>query len=74
VLANAIKKSDGSRLSIDQHLFNQKFPKGIIGSFKIDSTGDPTLAGVTVDVVKKGNIQAVTLVNPPLSLAKAALG
>jgi branched-chain amino acid transport system substrate-binding protein len=74
VLANAIKKSNGTRLSIDQHLFNQRFPTGIIGSFRIDSTGDPTLAGVTVDVVKNGNIKAVTLVNPPLSLAKAALG
>jgi branched-chain amino acid transport system substrate-binding protein len=74
VLANAIKKSDGSRLSIDKHLFKQKFPTGIIGSFKIDSSGDPSLAGVTVDVVKNGNIKAVTTVNPPLSLAKAALG
>jgi branched-chain amino acid transport system substrate-binding protein len=74
VLANAIKKSDGSRLSIDKHLFKQKFPNGIIGSFKIDSSGDPSLAGVTVDVVKNGNIKAVTTVSPPLSLAKAALG
>jgi len=74
VLANAIEKSNGTRLSIDQHLFNQKFPKGIIGSFKIDSSGDPSLAGVTVDVVEHGNIKAVSTVNPPLWLAKAALG
>jgi branched-chain amino acid transport system substrate-binding protein len=74
VLAHAIVKSNGTRLSMDKHLFKQKFPKGIIGSFKIDSTGDPTLAGVTVDVVKHGKIKPVTLVNPPLSLAKAALG
>jgi branched-chain amino acid transport system substrate-binding protein len=74
VLANAIVKSNGTRLSIDKFLFNQKFPKGIIGSFKIDSSGDPSLGGVTVDVVKNGNITAVATVNPPLSLAKAALG
>jgi len=74
VLAHAIVKSNGTRLSMDKHLFKQKFPKGIIGSFKIDGTGDPTLAGVTVDVVKSGKIKPVTLVNPPLSLAKAALG
>jgi branched-chain amino acid transport system substrate-binding protein len=74
VLANAIEQSNGSRTSIDKHLFNQKFPKGIIGSFKIDSTGDPTLAGVTVDVIKSGAIKPLTLINPPLSLAKAALG
>jgi ABC-type branched-subunit amino acid transport system substrate-binding protein len=74
VLAHAITKSNGSRLSIDKHLFKQTFKKGIIGSFKIDSSGDPSLGGVTVDVVKHGNIKAVTQVNPPLSLAKAALG
>jgi branched-chain amino acid transport system substrate-binding protein len=74
VLANAIVKSNGTRLSIDKFLFNQKFPKGIIGAFKIDSSGDPSLGGVTVDAVKNGNITAVTTVNPPLSLAKAALG
>ncbi len=74
VLANAVKKSNGTRLSIDQHLYHQKFPQGIIGSFKIDGTGDPTLGGVTVDVVKKGAIKPVTLVKPPVSLAKAALG
>jgi branched-chain amino acid transport system substrate-binding protein len=74
LLARAITSGNGTRLSTDQHLFNQNFPNGIIGSFKIDATGDPTLAGVTVDVVKGGSIKPVTLVNPPLSLAKAALG
>jgi branched-chain amino acid transport system substrate-binding protein len=74
VLANAIKKSNGTRSSIDSHLFNQKFPTGIIGSFKIDSSGDPSLAGVTVDVIKSGKIKVVTTINPPVSLAKAALG
>ena len=49
VLANAIAKSDGTRASILKGLYNQSFPKGIIGSFKIDNTGDPNLGGVTVD-------------------------
>jgi branched-chain amino acid transport system substrate-binding protein len=74
VLANAIKKSNGTRLSIDQHLYNQSFPTGIIGSFKIDSTGDPSLGGVTVDVIKKGVITPLKVVNPPASLAIKALG
>jgi branched-chain amino acid transport system substrate-binding protein len=75
VLANAIEKSNGSRSSIDQHLFNQNFPNGIIGAFKIDSSGDPSLGGVTVDVIKKGGaIVPVTVVQPPVSLAKKALG
>ena len=39
VLANAITKSDGTRASITKNLYNQSFPKGIIGSFKIDSIG-----------------------------------
>jgi branched-chain amino acid transport system substrate-binding protein len=74
VLANAISKSNGSRSSITQHLYNQSFPKGIIGSFKIDSSGDPTLGGVTVDVIKGGSITAIQVVNPPASLAQKALG
>ena len=41
VLANAIAKSNGTRPSILKGLYNQSFPKGVIGSFKIDSTGDP---------------------------------
>jgi branched-chain amino acid transport system substrate-binding protein len=75
VLANAIAKSDGSRPSIDTHLFSQSFPTGIIGSFKIDSSGDPSLGGVTVDVINsKGVITPVQVVNPPASLAVKALG
>jgi branched-chain amino acid transport system substrate-binding protein len=74
VLANAVTKSNGSRNSITSHLYNQSFPNGIIGSFKIDASGDPSLGGVTVDVIKKGAITPVTTVSPPASLAKKALG
>src|SRR5579862_1288989 len=74
VLANAIQHSNGSRLSTDQHLYNQKFPNGIIGKFTIDSSGDPSLGGVTVDVIKSGAITPYTTVSPPASLAKKALG
>jgi branched-chain amino acid transport system substrate-binding protein len=74
VLANAIKKSNGTRNSITSHLYNQSFPNGIIGSFKIDATGDPSLGGVTVDVIKKGVITPLKVVNPPASLAIKALG
>ena len=74
VLANAIQHSNGSRLSTDQHLYNQKFPNGIIGKFTIDSSGDPSLGGVTVDVIKGGAITPYTTVSPPASLAKKALG
>jgi branched-chain amino acid transport system substrate-binding protein len=74
VLANAIKKSNGSRSSIASHLFNQSFPNGIIGSFKIDATGDPSLGGVTVDVIKNGSITPVQVIKPPASLAIKALG
>jgi branched-chain amino acid transport system substrate-binding protein len=74
VLANAVAKSDGTRPSIDSHLYGQSFPNGIIGSFKIDSSGDPSLGGVTVDVIKKGVITPVVVVNPPSALAVKALG
>jgi branched-chain amino acid transport system substrate-binding protein len=74
VLANAIDKSNGTRLSTDAHLYNQSFPNGIIGKFTIDSSGDPSLGGVTVDEITGGAIVPVTTVTPPASLAKAALG
>ena len=74
VLANAIKKGNGSRLSTDAHLYNQSFPNGIIGSFKIDASGDPSLGGVTVDVIKKGVITPYKVINPPAALAVKALG
>ncbi len=74
VLANAIAKSNGTNPSITQHLYSQSFPMGIIGSFKIDSSGDPSLGGVTVDVIKKGNITPLVVINPPASLAVKALG
>lgn len=74
VLANAIAKGNGTAASTDQHLYNQSFPNGIIGSFKIDSSGDPSLGGVTVDVIKSGVITPLQVVNPPASLAVKALG
>jgi branched-chain amino acid transport system substrate-binding protein len=74
VLANAIAKSDGTRASITKGLYNQSFPKGIIGSFKIDNTGDPNLGGVTVDQYVGGQQKIITVINPPASLAIKALG
>ena len=74
VLANAVAHSNGTNLSTDAHLYSQSFPTGIIGAFKIDSSGDPSLGGVTVDQITGGNIVPVTVVNPPASLAVAALG
>jgi ABC-type branched-subunit amino acid transport system substrate-binding protein len=75
VLANAILKSDGSRASIAKNLYNQNFPKGIIGAFKIDSSGDPSLAGVTVDQYQAdGTNKIITTITPPFSLAVKALG
>jgi branched-chain amino acid transport system substrate-binding protein len=74
VLANAIKKSNGTRASISKNLFSQNFPKGIIGAFKIDATGDPSLAGVTVDQYVGGKSKIITVINPPASLAIKALG
>jgi branched-chain amino acid transport system substrate-binding protein len=74
VLANAIVKSNGTRPSILKGLYNQSFPKGVIGSFKIDSTGDPSLGGVTVDQYVGGQQKIITVINPPAALAIKALG
>jgi branched-chain amino acid transport system substrate-binding protein len=74
VLANAIAKSNGTRASITKNLFNQTFAKGVIGSFKIDSSGDPSLGGVTVDQYVGGQSKIITVINPPAALAVKALG
>jgi branched-chain amino acid transport system substrate-binding protein len=74
VLANAIAKSNGTRPSITKNLYTQSFPKGVIGSFKIDSSGDPSLGGVTVDQYVGGQSKIITVINPPASLAVKALG
>jgi branched-chain amino acid transport system substrate-binding protein len=74
VLANAIAKSNGTRPSITKNLFSQSFPKGVIGNFKIDSTGDPSLGGVTVDQYVGGQSKIITVINPPAALAVKALG
>ena len=75
MLANAIQKSNGSRSAITTKLYSQNFPNGIIGSFKIDATGDPSLGGVTVDQITNGDIHASSWsFCPPASLAVKALG
>ena len=74
VLANAIQKSNGSRAGITTKLYSQNFPNGVIGSFRIDATGDPSLGGVTVDQITNGNITPLVVVLPPASLAVKALG
>ena len=74
VLANAIAKSNGTRASITKNLYSQSFPKGVIGSFKIDSSGDPSLGGVTVDQYVGGQSKIITVINPPAALAVKALG
>jgi branched-chain amino acid transport system substrate-binding protein len=74
VLANAIQKSNGSRSGITTKLYSQNFPNGVIGSFRLDATGDPSLGGVTVDQVTNGDITPLVVVLPPVSLAVKALG
>ena len=74
MLANAIQKSNGSRAAITKNLYSQNFPNGVIGSFRIDATGDPSLGGVTVDQITNGNITPLVVVLPPASLAVKALG
>jgi branched-chain amino acid transport system substrate-binding protein len=74
VLANAITKSDGTRPSITKYLYSQNFPTGVIGAFKLDSSGDPSLGGVTVDQYVGGQNKIVKVINPPASLAVKALG
>ena len=60
--------------SITRSLYSQSFPKGIIGSFKIDASGDPSLGGVTVDQYVGGQSKIITVINPPPLWPYKALG
>jgi YVTN family beta-propeller protein len=48
VLLQAIARSDGTRSSVVEELFNVRVEDGILGTFEIDGYGDPTLQPITI--------------------------
>jgi branched-chain amino acid transport system substrate-binding protein len=71
VLLDAIERSDGSRASVSEELFNTKVQGGILGDFEIDENGDTTLGTVTFFQVKSGAPEFVKLITPEQSFVES---
>jgi len=72
VLLAAIERSDGTRASVAEELFNTDVKNGILGTFKIDANGDTTSNPVTIYKVKNGESTTLKVITPPASLVKKA--
>lgn len=53
VLLDAIARSDGTRTSVDAHLFGARV-RTVLGTLRIDANGDPAPAAVTIFRVRHG--------------------
>jgi branched-chain amino acid transport system substrate-binding protein len=72
VLMAAIGKSDGTRQSVTDQLFQTNVTDGILGSFKINANGDTTANPVTIDIAKNGKLTTDQVITPPTSLVAVA--
>jgi branched-chain amino acid transport system substrate-binding protein len=72
VLLDAIERSDGSRASVAEELFNTDVKGGILGDFRIDENGDTTLGTVTFFQVKSGAPKFVKLITPEASFVEGS--
>jgi branched-chain amino acid transport system substrate-binding protein len=70
VLLDAIERSDGTRPSVAEELFNTDIKGGILGDFSIDENGDTTLGTVTFFQVKNGEPKFVKLITPESSFVE----
>jgi branched-chain amino acid transport system substrate-binding protein len=66
VLLDAIARSDGTRASVVEELFDTKVENGILGSFTFDRFGDIDPAPVGVYRYEGGNIVVDSVVRAPL--------
>jgi branched-chain amino acid transport system substrate-binding protein len=72
IMVAAIAKSDGTRASVAEQLLKTNVRNGILGSFKLTSTGDTTNNPVTVYQIKGGKSTTFKVIVPPTSLVKVA--
>jgi branched-chain amino acid transport system substrate-binding protein len=70
VLLDAIERSDGTRASVSEELFNTNVQGGILGDFEIDENGDTTLGTVTFFQVRSGAPEFVKLITPEQSFVE----
>jgi branched-chain amino acid transport system substrate-binding protein len=72
VLLDAIERSDGTRESVAEELFNTKIDNGILGDFEIDENGDTTLGTVSFFQVRSGEAEFVKAITPESSFVEGS--
>jgi branched-chain amino acid transport system substrate-binding protein len=72
VLLDAVDRSDGTRASVAEELFNTDIKGGILGNFSIDENGDTTLGTVTFFQVRSGAPEFVKLITPEASFVEGS--
>jgi branched-chain amino acid transport system substrate-binding protein len=72
VLLDAIERSDGTRASVSEELFNTDIKGGILGDFSIDENGDTTLGTVSFYQVEAGEPKFVKAITPEASFVEGS--
>jgi branched-chain amino acid transport system substrate-binding protein len=72
VLLGAIERSDGTRASVAEELFNTDIKGGILGDFSIDENGDTTLGTVSFFQVRSGAPEFVKAITPEASFVEGS--
>ena len=72
VLLTAIEKSDGTRASVAQNLFNLQITDGILGDFQINADGDTDSNPITFFIVHDGAMETYKVLTPDPSLVATA--
>jgi DNA-binding SARP family transcriptional activator/ABC-type branched-subunit amino acid transport system substrate-binding protein/streptogramin lyase len=70
VLLDAIARSDGTRASVVEGLFETDVSGGILGSFSIDRNGDTTTGGVTIYRMVRGQPTVFKVITPSPDLVR----
>ena len=73
VMLDAIDAGGGERAATIRSLFQTRITGGIVGSFEIKPSGDPTPQPITVSLARK-SFEPVAEIHPPPSLVSAARG
>jgi ABC-type branched-subunit amino acid transport system substrate-binding protein len=68
LLLDAIARSDGTRASITHELLTTRTGDSILGSFAINSEGDPVPGRVTIYRVHDGKAVVYQVITPPAEL------
>ena len=73
VMLDSIEKGGTSRPDVIKSLFDVHVENGIVGSFKIDPSGDPSVGPITLSVARK-SLKTVDELVPPDDVVSAARG